>query len=201
MEVNPPAGLLGTVLTSAGLVVGAVALGAYAGGAYQTDPTRTAAAKSAGGSLAGLLAALGGLGLALRSEKWRAVGTTTALLSVGLYTAGVAALATATGAPLGNPTVTAPQTLVVSTTGQTVNLHVGDTVYAQLPDATGSSWSWLSSNPPVASALPQIPATTGAPTENDGFTATQTGTTLLTASQKDASGNTLQTFTLTVAVT
>ena len=205
MNVKPPTGTLGTIMASAGIVVGAVYAGSYLGGSYQTDPTRTAAAKSAGGSLGGLLAAVGGLGLALWRPEWRQVGITTGLLSVGLYTAGVAVLATAPGAPLGSPSVQAgPQTFVISSSGQTVSMHVGDSVYAQLPVAPGSSWSWLSSNPPVAAALPQLPGGTGiAPsttTENDGFTASTTGTTTLTATQKDASGNALQTFTMTVTV-
>jgi hypothetical protein len=208
MDVKPPTGMIGTLLASGGIVVGSVFAGAYAGGLYQTDPTRTAAARSAGGSLGGLLAALGGLLVGMKYPEWKRVGETTALLSVGLYTAGVAALATAQGAPLGNPSVTAaaPQTLVVSTTGQSLNLHVGDTVYAQLPVTAGASWAWISSNPPVASTLPQLPGTdptTGQPSatlENDGFTATQTGTTTLTATQTNTAGTQVGTFTLTLNV-
>jgi hypothetical protein len=193
-------------LAAAGIVVGSVWAGSILGGMYQTDPTRTAAAKSAGGSLGGLLAALGGVAVAMRSPKWRDVGAATALLSVGLYTAGVAALATAPGGPLGNPSTPAgPQQFVLSTTGQTVNMHVGDTVYAQLPVAPGASWSWVATNPPVTLQLAQLPGGTAsaptATTENDGFTAATTGSSTLTASQKDASGNVLQTFTVAVNVT
>jgi uncharacterized protein YjdB len=207
MVVKPPAGWFQMALASTVTVVGGVAAGAALGGWYQTDPTKQAAAKSAGGSLGGLVTALAALGLAEKEPAWKDFGIAVAGLGVGLYVAGAAALATAPGGPLSRAASLTggggtPSSFVATLTnnGQTANLHVGDTVYAQLPVTGGSSWTWASSNPPVVSALAQTSALVGPAVENDGFTAVAKGSTTLTATQKDTSGNTLQTFTLNVVV-
>lgn len=109
--MKAPASKIGQAAAAGGILVGSAWLGSQLGAAYQTDTTKTAAAKTAGGTLGGFAAALGGLALAMKGGPWAKVGLYTAGLSVGIYAAGIATLAVSPGGPLALTTPAAPSVL------------------------------------------------------------------------------------------
>ena len=98
--MEPPKSGLTSFLASASLILGGAALGDFLAGQYQTNAALQTSAKSTGAALGGLLVSLGALSLGAAKPAWSSFGINTALMGVGLYTAGAVALATAPGAPL-----------------------------------------------------------------------------------------------------
>jgi hypothetical protein len=189
--MKAPTSTIGQLAAAGGALVGAAWLGAQVGAMYQTDTTKTAAARTAGGTLGGFVAALGGLAVAYSGQKsgkwaaWAPVGLYTAGLSVGIYTAGIATLATAAGGPLSLAPVTPAAQLGASTVANGGTASVAVNTAVDPIDANGAaipSSAW--------STTAQLPAgvTQGADANgNVSFTASTAGTYAISGSYTPSS--------------